>query len=311
MRFDATGHVDNELYVAGTAGAPIYLFNSDKPVIFDAGNTCLSHLYIEDIKKYFHNRPPGYLFITHSHFDHIGAAASLKKMWPDLKIAASEKTRAILKKPSAVKVIRDLNIEAAKELLKMGFEVDETPFESFDVDIAVEPGMTFDIGAGNKINAIASPGHTWDFLSYWIPEKRILIASESVGIDNGAGHIFTEFLVDYDAYMTSLKQLAQLRPDIVCPGHRLVLTGVDAALHLKRAPEMAEDYLKLVEECLREENGHIEKAALKVKRMEWDPEPWPKQPEGAYWLNTIARITSISDRMSSSEADGRTSLNVS
>ncbi|MBW2342816.1 MAG: hypothetical protein JRF53_02160 [Deltaproteobacteria bacterium] len=43
--------------------------------------------------------------------------------------------------------------------------------------------------------------YTWDFMSYRVPEKRILAASEAMGCDDGSGCIFTEFPVDYDTYL--------------------------------------------------------------------------------------------------------------
>ena len=139
-------------------------------------------------------------------------------------------------------------------------------------------------------------------LSYWLPEKKILIASEAVGCDDGSGYIYTEFLVDYDAYRMSLERLSKLDPQVLCPGHKLVLTGPDAGQHMGRSLAQAAEYLDMVEGFLSEEKGSIDRAVARVKVAEWDAKPWPKQAESAYLLNTQARVRCVWKRM---RANGR------
>ena len=55
------------------------------------------------------------------------------------------------------------------------------PFEPFEIDIILEEGQVFDIDDGLQCQVFATPGHTRDMLSYYIPEKKILIATESAG----------------------------------------------------------------------------------------------------------------------------------
>jgi hypothetical protein len=49
----------------------------------------------------------------------------------------------------------------------------------------------------------------------------------------------------------------------------------------------------MVEKFLFQENGDVEKVVERVKKTEWDPRPWPKQPESAYLLNTWNRVNTI------------------
>ena len=157
--------------------------------------------------------------------------------------------------------------------------------------------MILEQGSGCRVEVIHSPGHTWDFLSYWVPEKKILIASEAAGCDDGTGHIVSEFLVDYDAYVRSLSNLASLDCQILCPGHRVVLTGPDVKEYFSHSLDEASRYAKLVESFLYEEREDIEKVVWRIKALEWDPNPFPKQPEPAYLLNTRARVKNILERM--------------
>ena len=200
------------------------------------------------------------------------------------------------------KLIRELNIDAQKLIREWGVdEVYETPFEPFHLDRILSPHDTVSLGREYALRAISTPGHTWDFMSYWVPEKKILVASEAVGTDDGSGDIITEFLVDYDTYRSSMKRLAQLDPQILCLGHRLILTGRDAKRHIGNSLEQASSYVSMVERVLLDEKGDIERTVKRIKAEQWDPRPLPKQPEPAYLLNTRARVKNIWERMRKSK----------
>jgi glyoxylase-like metal-dependent hydrolase (beta-lactamase superfamily II) len=287
----------------GNAAFPVYLMDGPVPVLFDAGLTALGLMYEADIRKILGDRSPGYLFLTHSHFDHIGAALHLKTVYPTMKIAGSERTQHILQSDRAIQLIRDLNQEARESLKGLsGISTCKDPFEPFDLDLKLKGGETIDLDSDCHILVMNTPGHTWDFMSYWVPEKKILIASEAVGCDDGASYIFTEFLVDYDAYVESLKGLSQLDAHVLCLGHRIVFTGPDARDHMHRSLEQAPRFLDMVQKFLEEEQGDIEQTVARVKAVEWDPKPWPKQAHSAYVLNTQIRISTIRKRMHRDQA---------
>ncbi len=305
MKFSQTGKVIDDFYVVGNATVPVYLLDGPVPVLFDAGVTALAPMYEADIRNVLGNREPAFLFLTHSHFDHIGAAAHLKAAYPNMKIAGSTRTREILCRKKAIELIRTLNDEAGKTLeqLNQG-PLNKNPFMPFDLDLALDGGETIPLGSNGHVEVMNAPGHTWDFLSYWAPEKKLLIASEAVGCDDGYGYIFTEFLVDYDAYVSSLTALSRLDVDVLCQGHRLVETGPDAGSHMHRALTQAPRFLAMAQEFLNEENGDIDRTVARIKAEEWDPKPWPKQTESAYVLNTQIRVNTIRKRVIQSEQNG-------
>jgi hypothetical protein len=57
----------------------------------------------------------------------------------------------------------------------------------------------------------------------------------------------------------------------------------------------------MVEEFLIQENGDIDQTVSRVKAVQWDNRPWPKQPEPAYILNTRQRVKTIWDRMNKNQ----------
>jgi hypothetical protein len=79
----------------------------------------------------------------------------------------------------------------------------------------------------------------------------VLVASETVGCDNGTGYIMPEFLVDFELSIGSLRELSKLDIQILCPGHRIVITGPDAKSYLRRSLEQAAAYVAMLERLLR------------------------------------------------------------
>ena len=303
MRIDTSGPVGSDLFVVGPPGMPVYLVDGSMPVLFDAGMTVLAQCYVDEIRSILGKRAPAVLFLTHVHFDHVGAAAYFKKTWPELQIVAAERSGEILARPGAIQLITALNAGSLAMAREEGFSpLFEQPFERVDIDIVAAPDMRFDIGSGMTVQALHAPGHTRDFTSYWIEARKILIASEAAGCDDGTGYIQPEFLVDYDVYMDNLSRLSLLPADILCPGHKLVLTDKDAGDHMRRSAECARRYVSIVQTLLRASDGDIDRVTAQVKAEEWDPRPWPKQPEQAYLLNTRQRVSVIWECM------GHTSL---
>lgn len=78
----------------------------------------------------------------------------------------------------------------------------------------------------------------------------------------------------------------------------MVVTGRDEVKsYLRESVETAEAFVAMVEGFLGEEDGDVEKTVVRVRMAEWDPKPYPKQPEAPYLLNTRARVKNILERM--------------
>ncbi|MFZ3046711.1 MAG: MBL fold metallo-hydrolase, partial [Desulfatirhabdiaceae bacterium] len=99
MIIDKTGHVAGPLYMLGNPVIPVFLLDGNQPAVIDAGFYTLGETYVKALQKILQGRQPATCFLTHSHFDHCGSVAVLKKHFPDMKVAASEKAKTTLSKP--------------------------------------------------------------------------------------------------------------------------------------------------------------------------------------------------------------------
>jgi len=188
-------------------------------------------------------------------------------------------------------MIEALNREALDALRTWGFRHPfEKPFLPFEVHQVLNPPVAFSVSPGFTIEAIDSPGHTRDFTVYWVPEKGLMVASEAAGCDG-----VPEFIVDYDAYVAGLDLWARLRPEVLCTGHQVVVTGTDVPEYLSQMKKAAIAYRQFVERHLEKGEG-IEAIVSRIQAWEWHPKPYPKQPLKAYRINTQRRVEMLAER---------------
>lgn len=289
------------LYVAGLAWSPVYLLATDEPVLFEAGFHCAGRLYEDDIKSIIGGRNPKMLFLTHVHWDHCGSTAYLKNIFHGLKVVASRRSAEIVKRPNAQKLMQKLSKDVIPLVAKVpGVDTDKLindTFNPFDIDVIVEDGQFLNVGGGLTVQVFATPGHTRDMLSYYIPEKRILFATESAGVLDQINQVIPEFLIDYDMYMKSLKRLKKLDVDILCQGHHFVFVGDDVQRFFDRSLKASEQFRDEVHELLRSEEGSIERVVRIIKERQYDTNKRTKQSEESYLLNLTARVTHLAKNL--------------
>jgi len=293
MRINCTGKIADNFYVLGHSAVPTYLLDGPSPLLFDAGFTGLLRLYEKEIKNVLGNRSPAFLFLTHSHWDHVGSAAYLKEIWPEMKIAGSLESSKILARSGAIAQIKALNQNALEALCGWGVsDIYEGQFKPFVLDVILRDGQKLKIEKGLTVEVTAVPGHTWDSTAYYLPQKKILVAGEAAGCDG-----ICEFLVDPKAYGASMELLAAMDVETLCTAHNYVFTGPDVSKNMKRSLGHIKEYVCQVKRYLKEEKGNVDRAVARVKTAEWDEKPQPKQPLEPYLINTRIRVKNILDRM--------------
>ncbi len=275
----------DDLYCLGPEQMPGFLLDGNAPAMFEAGMSVFGAYYIEEIKNLLGARPLEYLFLTHMHFDHCGAAGHLKREFPDLTICASAAASAIIEKPSALETIKMLNCVPGME--------DSQIFIPFKIDRILEDGEIVVLPGGVTVQAIAVPGHTRDLTAYYLPNNKVLMPSEAVGAPVAGGYILSEFLVDYESYLESLDILSKIDADMLIMGHKNIFTGKDARDHFPRALEQTVLFKGRIAALIRKNNADFVKVVETIKKEEYDQLPEPKLPEAAYMLNLNAKVRTV------------------
>jgi 2-aminobenzoylacetyl-CoA thioesterase len=303
--FEDVGEVTSNFYITGLSWSPICLLDGTNPVLFEGGITVTSNLYLQSIKSILGGRTPEWLFLTHVHWDHCGAIGALLNAYPHLKIGASKRAAEIVRRPNAIRLMTRLNHEARHDVGQvLGIDpktLENMQFQPFRVTDTLQDGQIIKIGSDLSVQVIETPGHTRDHVSYYIPEKGILIASEATGCLDATGNIVSEFLVDYDSYIASLKKLASLEAEILYQGHRIVFVGHEEVNQfLTRSIRETEQFKDYVVSLLQKEDGATEGSAaetvaMRIKSEMWDTNPGPKQPEIPYLINLRTQVNHLAD----------------
>jgi metallo-beta-lactamase class B len=163
-------------------------------------------------------RELGELLLTHSHWDHTEAARDWQR---------------------AYGLRTHLNAVGAERLARGDLRLVGSPlhgpdyaFAPFAVDHAVADGERFEL-AGIALTARHLPGHTPDSTLYLLDhaDLRVAICGDvAFGPQAGDGPPPVGFLCalwgsDLDAYVDSLRTLAELPIDLLLPGHGAVVGG--------------------------------------------------------------------------------------
>jgi len=293
-----TGHVSKGLYVCGISWSPVFLIEGSPPLIFETGFACAARLYEKELKEFSRGRQPHTIFLTHVHWDHCGATSHIRNVFPRIEVAASGRAAEIISRPSVQRRMTELGksvipVVATFDGVDSALLIDE-PFRSFDVDVVLHDGQVIRVDEKTTVEVLATPGHTRDHLSYYIPERKILIGGEAAGCLEPSGSISVEFLADYDSYIASIKRLLAIPAEIFTQGHHYVFVGREAVrTFLEQSLKASEDFAARVEELLRSEGGSIERVVSLIKAREHDPKTGLKQPDDAYLLNLTAQVTHL------------------
>lgn len=167
-----------------------------------------------------------YIFLTHSHFDHIYYLDDLKQMYPEAKVVASIKSKI---KDEDVTLIKDINGESIKTDIDIFVKDKDKIFlgsnkiyENIDIKEKIENGIVnLSKDSGIEFNILDTPGHTIDSICILMvyKEKEILFSGDTIFKDS-IGR--TDFKTGSIELMEdTLKRLKRIIKDnvLVLPGH--------------------------------------------------------------------------------------------
>ncbi len=277
--------------VAGNFAYPGYVVKgADTALMIDCGLNILGPKYLADLGSILGpSRMLDYLFLTHSHYDHLGAAPYLKKKIPSLRLGGHHKIEGLMKKESVLKRMSELS--EVQRMLFPGLEEDDTALGPVELEFRLKDGDSFDLG-GLRCEVYAAPGHTADSMAYFIPELGALFPGEAIGVPegrDGAG-VQVEFLSSYDEYITTINKLSGLKPAAIFMAHAWVYTGDDARNFFRDSLDATGRYRELIARYLRESGGDVARAIGEMARVEYDEKGTIFQERNAYLMNLSAQV---------------------
>lgn len=238
--------VTPHLFQLGIPAFPVYLSLGDSGMIIEGGTGPTSTVIADQILSLGvdPNRIE-YIFLTHTHADHIGAVPYLKRIWPHLKLIVSAPGAEILSTPELQRefILVDLGIA---QLLKAKAELSAMPPSlrdfRFEADLIIREGDSIELGQEVVWEAIATPGHSPCHMSLYEKKEKTIALGDAAGFYVPERDIFwPNYFVSLGQYCASLRKLETLEAKRVILSHNGVVNG-GAGRFIAKAITAAEEY---------------------------------------------------------------------
>ncbi len=302
----AQGDFGEFLSVAGNEVYPAYIIKGrEKALMIDAGVNLMGPAYRKSLRAILgHENRLSYLFLTHSHYDHLGALPYLKRQLPGLQAGAHGRVEQLMGKRSVLQLMTLLS-ETQRPLLADLAGDEDVSLGPVALDLQLRDGDRFDLG-GVSCEVYEVPGHTRDSLAFFIPEIGALFAGEAHGFPEPAVEdgVQVEFLSSYDDYLRSLQKMIALRPRMIGMAHLWIYTDEDATRYLQRSLEATPRYRRQIEAYLDRADGEVEAACRLMAREQYDERGQFMQPRDAYLENLKAQVHQVSDLLNRGQPKG-------
>lgn len=201
---------------AATGGECFLLKGTNRTALVDTGFAFCAQGVIKNLERALNGRKLDYILLTHSHYDHVSAAPYIKARWPEAITVASVYAKRVLQRPTAKRIIREMNQHAAKPHGVSNYP--EPPTELI-IDLAAEEGTLLDLG-DMTLEVLETPGHTRCTIAFYSKEERLLLGSETFGtLGSSISDVIPCNLVGHQSTLDSIKKAADLAAEHVLIAH--------------------------------------------------------------------------------------------
>ena len=229
---DPPVEITDGLWMLGTSEYPVFLaMDQNEGAIFEGGvgadgpvvKDQLTRLGIAaDLVRQ--------VVITHAHPDHVMAVPAFRAMFDGLIVCASRPAAKTLTIEKAVRFFTKIDGILTESLIKAGSITEEHRPElltenQIAVDRILADGDTITVG-GLKFDVLAMPGHSDCSLSFHEPGVGFAIVSDATGFYiPDFDYWWPGYFTNYEAYLESMRRLADLDAKVVCLSHNGVIKG--------------------------------------------------------------------------------------
>lgn len=196
------------------------------------------------------------IFLTHSHPDHIGGAAEIRKR-SDCRVYSSAGERPW---------IEDIERQYQKRPIPNFYTLVR---ESVPVDGSLQDGAQMELEPGLSLTCVSSPGHSMDDISYLL-NGHILFCGDSIPAPDEV-----PILVDYEKSLASLDTLSRLsclrQLEFCCPAWHRACSGWETLQWINEEKNMLRQLLQTVASGTEQDKSPHTPAGLEWIReaMEW------------------------------------------
>ena len=160
------------------------------------------------------------IIMTHTHMDHIGCINEFKKEMPHLELWVHRLEADLMEQGDERAVY---GMQEFQGMCQMQYKLKPGDF-SHKSDRKLDGGETLEIG--NMIwEVINIPGHSLGGIGLYNPVHEILIPGDVIYADHAIGR-FDLFGADGKKLRASLELLADMKVDILLPGHNQLMSNV-------------------------------------------------------------------------------------
>ena len=257
-------------------------------VLYDTGFGFTGYAVADNVRKVLGERPLDYILLTHSHYDHALGSVYLRKRYPNVQVVAGAYAQTIFQKPTARKVMGELDRKAAASC---GITEYENLIDDLRADITVTDGDVIACGR-MRFTAVELPGHTKCSVGYYLAENRLLLASESLGVYIGDGVYMPSFLVGYQMTLDSIRKAGEMDIDQMLLPHYGVVSGEEARNYLANGQKTAQQSADLILEQLAQ--GKTTEEILEyLTEILYTDRVKPAYPYAAFLMNTEIMINLV------------------
>lgn len=216
-------------------GEAMLIVSPGVSILVDSGFGFCGNQLVENVRKVLGDRPLDYIFLTHSHYDHILGSPYCKRAWPETRVVTTEYAQKVMQKETARATMKRLNAFVAKMYKVEEFE-DLT--DSIAADVLVKEGDVIEAGEF-RFKVLEFPGHTKDSIGFYDEKEKFLLSCESTGVYVGEDEMVPQYLVGYQVTLDSMDKAIALDVQYMMLSHYDIILGDRCKKLLVRAREMA------------------------------------------------------------------------